>query len=82
MVRYPLVARASLKILDRDGQLIADVRDPDRQTNYQSLDEVPVLIWSGLVYREDRRFMSHRGIDIRAILRAAWSNLTQSGSTQ
>jgi penicillin-binding protein 1C len=82
MIPYRLVARESLKLLDRHGQLIADVRDPDRQTNYQSLDEVPVLVLSGLIMREDRRFRSHRGIDLMALARAMWSNLTQSGSTQ
>ncbi|MGQ0835427.1 MAG: penicillin-binding protein 1B [Gammaproteobacteria bacterium] len=49
-------------------------------------DEVPPLLPQALKIVEDRNFDSHNGIDLRAILRAAWVNLRagkveQGGST-
>ncbi|MEQ1437755.1 penicillin-binding protein 1B [Fontimonas sp. SYSU GA230001] len=50
------------------------------------LGEVPSLLPAGLVAVEDRHFYSHRGISLRAILRASLANLraghvVQGGST-
>ncbi|MGM0552922.1 MAG: penicillin-binding protein 1B [Pseudomonadota bacterium] len=50
------------------------------------LDEVPRELVAALLAIEDRRFLSHRGIDPLGIARAAWANLragrtVQGGST-
>lgn len=50
------------------------------------LGEVPPLLLGGLQAVEDRDFKRHHGIDVSAILRAAWANLVagrvvQGGST-
>lgn len=50
------------------------------------LGEIPPLLLGGLQAVEDRDFKRHRGIDLGAILRAAWANLVagrvvQGGST-
>ncbi len=50
------------------------------------LDEMPKLLLTTLVAIEDRNFTRHHGIDLRAIARAAWTNLVagrirQGGST-
>ncbi|OOC10135.1 penicillin-binding protein 1B [Thioalkalivibrio halophilus] len=50
------------------------------------LDEVPPALIGALIAIEDRRFMSHRGVDPAGIARAAWANLragrtVQGGST-
>lgn len=50
------------------------------------LGEIPPLLLSGLQAVEDRDFKHHRGIDLGAIVRAAWANLVagrvvQGGST-
>lgn len=50
------------------------------------LGEIPPLLLGGLQAVEDRDFKSHRGVDLGAILRAAWANLiagrvVQGGST-
>ncbi|HEX6997647.1 MAG TPA: penicillin-binding protein 1B [Gammaproteobacteria bacterium] len=39
-------------------------------------DEVPPLLIGALKAVEDRRFDTHFGIDLKAVLRAAWVNLT------
>jgi len=49
-------------------------------------DDVPALLPMALKIIEDRNFDSHPGIDVKAILRAAWANLRagrveQGGST-
>jgi len=49
-------------------------------------DEVPELLTRALIVTEDRKFMSHGGVDFEAVLRAAWVNLRagrieQGGST-
>jgi penicillin-binding protein 1B len=50
------------------------------------LEQLPTLLVTGLQAVEDRDFKHHHGIDVVAILRAAWANLTagrvvQGGST-
>ncbi|AHE98904.1 penicillin-binding protein 1B [Thioalkalivibrio paradoxus] len=51
-----------------------------------TLDEVPPGLVAALLATEDRRFLSHRGVDPIGIARAAWANLragrtVQGGST-
>lgn len=51
-----------------------------------SLGRVPPLLVTGLQAVEDRSFKHHRGVDVTAVLRAAWRNLlarrvVQGGST-
>ena len=50
------------------------------------LQEIPKLLLTTLVAVEDRNFPNHHGVDIRAIMRAAWVNfkadrIVQGGST-
>lgn len=50
------------------------------------LADMPKLLLATLIAVEDRNFTNHLGVDLRAILRAAWANLTagrirQGGST-
>ncbi len=50
------------------------------------LEQLPALLVTGLQAVEDRDFKNHHGIDLAAILRAGWANLTagrvvQGGST-
>ena len=50
------------------------------------LQEIPKLFLSTLIAVEDRNFPTHHGVDVRAILRAAWANfranrIVQGGST-
>lgn len=48
--------------------------------------EIPSLLWRGLIGIEDYRFLDHKGVDPRSLLRALWHDLMvlrleQGGST-
>ena len=63
----------------RDGHtVIAELFQEDRQP--VPLSEVPTYLQQGLIATEDRRFYSHHGVDMRGLLRSAFS--TGSGNTQ
>ena len=52
----------------------------------QLLREYPPLLIDAVLLMEDRRFYQHRGVDLRALARAAWVNarsgaIRQGGST-
>ncbi|PID82843.1 MAG: glycosyl transferase [Clostridiales bacterium] len=58
----------------------------ESKKNYIKFDEIPKYYIDSLIYSEDRRFYSHKGYDIRGILRAVYYNLkhrkfVQGGST-
>ena len=50
-----------------------------------SADRIPPLLEHAVLSVEDRRFYQHRGVDLRAIVRAAWHDVTgrriEGGST-
>ncbi len=63
---------------------LSQLQHEDR--SLQKLENIPKLLLATLVAVEDRNFTQHHGVDILAILRAAWANLTagriiQGGST-
>ena len=60
-----------------DGALITEIHGAVNRVPVP-LEEVPLHVQSAFVAVEDERFYSHHGVDIRAILRAAYSSL-QSG---
>lgn len=86
LYRYPLVDTSSLKIYDRQDILLADIRNPHRKNIFLSLKEVPAFLLSWIIFREDKNFWNHYGIDFKALLRASWRNvqtrsLSQGAST-
>ena len=75
----------STKIYDRTGKTILyDIHGEERRTVIP-FNEIPQVVKDATVVSEDRDFYKHSGIDFKAILRAAWLNLTsdslQGGST-
>ncbi|RMG47276.1 MAG: penicillin-binding protein 1B [Acidobacteria bacterium] len=46
------------------------------------LDRYPPRLVQAVVAAEDARFMRHRGIDLRAVLRAAWADIRGGGLVQ
>jgi penicillin-binding protein 1B len=51
-----------------------------------AFEDIPPALWRGLIGIEDVRFLDHRGVDFRGILRALWVDLkelrlAQGGST-
>ena len=73
----------SSKIYDTNGSLIADLGSEKRES--ASTDEIPTTLVNAITSIEDKRFFTHRGIDVYRIMGAAVNNLrhssTQGGST-
>lgn len=73
----------SSKIYDANGSLIADLGAEKRES--ASTDEIPTTLVNAITSIEDKRFFTHRGIDVYRIMGAAINNLrrssTQGGST-
>lgn len=75
----------STKIYDRTGKVILyDIHGEERRTVIP-FAEIPQTVKDATIVSEDRDFYKHSGIDFKAIIRAAWLNMTsdslQGGST-
>ena len=66
----------STRIMDRHGRLLYTMSDPHlgRHTPV-SLAEIPLVCRQATIATEDANFYSNPGVDVVAILRAAWINL-------
>ncbi|MBP7148311.1 MAG: transglycosylase domain-containing protein [Acidobacteria bacterium] len=53
-----------------------------QERRWLPLDRFPERLVQSVLAAEDERFLRHRGVDFRAMLRAAWSDLTGSGPLQ
>lgn len=78
------VNSAPTAIYDAKGRLITVLREENRSS--VPLEQIPTIAQDAVVAIEDSRFWSHRGIDPRAIARAAGANanagqVSQGGST-
>jgi membrane peptidoglycan carboxypeptidase len=73
------------QLFDRDGNLLTSFdAGVDRQNI--SIKRMPIVLRQAVIAAEDEDFYTHSGVDLIAIVRAAWSNLTggeieQGGST-
>src|SRR5438309_3680747 len=83
---YPTLSLAQTSFLyASDGSLITELHaDQDRVV--LTFGQMPQSIRDATVAIEDRRFYQHHGVDLRAILRAAYDNLAagrtiEGGST-
>ncbi len=78
--RQPLPAT---RILDRNGLLLYEIADPARG-NYQPipLDQIPLVCRQAIIATEDSRFYQHPGVDLIAILRAAWADWRSGAAIQ
>ncbi len=78
----------STKIYDRTGEVVLYDLHQDVRRTIVPFDTISVHVKNATVAIEDDQFYSHFGIDLKAILRAAWVNFTdgdllggQGGST-
>jgi penicillin-binding protein 1C len=80
--------RASAIVYDRNGAFLTQIgektRDPATKTlrvdyGYWPLAAMPQRVARATLALEDRRFNDHPGVDLRALARAAWRNLTTRG---
>jgi len=72
------------EIYDKDGNLIAHLGQEKR--TLVKIRDVPPIVKKAVLAAEDIRFYQHHGIDLRAIARAIWTDITggslsQGGST-
>jgi penicillin-binding protein 1A len=75
----PPLAESTL-IFDADGRLITRLEAEENRENIR-LSELPQNLLDAVVAIEDDRFWHHKGVDLKAILRAAVTN-TQSGEVK
>ena len=72
-------------VYDEDGNLISTLNG-EKDVYYLEYEDIPAYVPAAMVSIEDKKFYSHNGIDIKAILRAAKAmiqngEVTQGGST-
>ncbi|HUW60786.1 MAG TPA: penicillin-binding protein 1C [Candidatus Bathyarchaeia archaeon] len=73
--RYFAVSRSG-EIVDRTGGLLyAFLNRDDQWCFYRCADDVGERVVEATLAAEDRRFYDHGGVDVLAVLRAAWQNL-------
>lgn len=74
----------STQIFDRNDQLLFTIYSQRNQT-FLPLSEIPVKLQQATIAKEDKDFYKHGAIDIRGIIRAAYSTIfqkkLQGGST-
>ncbi len=62
-------------LFSADGRLLGARLAVDEQWRFPRAGVVPTRFVEALVQCEDRRFFRHRGVDLRALVRALWTNL-------
>ncbi len=73
-------------VYDKDGNLISALKG-EKDVYYISLQDIPAETIELMISIEDKKFYRHRGLDFKAIARAAWAlienkgEITQGGST-
>ena len=72
----------SSRVYDRNGILITELRGEQGRTDITDLGLIPEKVRQAVIAIEDERFYSHDGVDYKAILRAARSNVTAGGISQ
>ena len=78
-----LTGQVTVRILDRNGELIAE-RGQHRR--FVPIERIPVHLVDAVLATEDRRFFSHWGVDPLGLIRAAFANVlhgrvVEGGST-
>ena len=72
----------SSRIYDRNGVLITELRGEQNRTDVTDINVIPDVVLNAVVAIEDERFYEHSGVDIKAILRAARSNVSAGGISE
>jgi len=68
-------------VLDRNGRLITSLRGEQNRIDVPIAD-IPEVVQNAVIAIEDERFWDHNGIDLKAILRAARSNVSAGGISE
>ncbi len=72
-------------VYDANGKLVSTLKG-EKDVYYLEYDNIPAYVPAAMVSIEDKKFYSHNGIDVKAIMRAAKAmiqdgKVTQGGST-
>ena len=80
-ITIPEQAESSV-VVARDGRPITTLVAPENRTSARTLFEIPMLVRNAVIAIEDERFYVHDGMDLKAIIRAARTNLEAGGISQ
>jgi 1A family penicillin-binding protein len=70
------------RIYDRHGNLLFEMYDPDQgKRTYVTVDQMPKSLIDATIAVEDQSFEENNGVDLFGIVRAAYINLTNKGSS-
>ena len=72
----------SSRVYDRNGVLITELRGEQNRTDVTDIELIPELVRNAVIAIEDERFYEHSGVDLKAILRAARSNVSGGGISE
>ena len=72
-------------VYDVNGEVISTLVG-EKDMYYLDYEDIPSYVFSAFISTEDRRYYKHGGVDLEAIVRAAWAavrngEITQGGST-
>lgn len=76
--RDPFESQYSKILLDRNGELLSVFLNPNEQWHLKSTQPVPQKLQIAVLEYEDKRFLSHIGVDPIAIVRTLRDNLSRS----
>ncbi len=65
------------RILARDGKTVLAILRGSEARKIVDSDEISWTMKHAIVDIEDRRFFEHRGLDVRGMMRAAWTDITR-----
>ena len=74
--------QSNTKIYDSTGKRVLAVLRGTENRVLVDYDDISPVMKQAIVSVEDRRFFEHRGVDVRAIGRAVWQDLTHQGVIQ
>ncbi|MCR5294133.1 MAG: PBP1A family penicillin-binding protein [Lachnospiraceae bacterium] len=69
-------------VLDTDGNVVLTLTGEESNRIYVGLKYIPKNLQNAVVAIEDERFYSHPGIDLKGIIRAAWTGISTGHFSQ
>ncbi|HBA98117.1 MAG TPA: glycosyl transferase, partial [Lachnospiraceae bacterium] len=69
-------------IYDTDGNVTQTLAGSDANRIYMDISKIPLCVQHAFVAIEDARFYEHKGIDLKAIVRAVYSSVISNGSIE
>ena len=79
MVLCSLRSQAETSLVyDKDGNLISTLKG-EKDVYYIGLQDIPTETIELMISIEDKKFYQHRGLDFKAIARAAWALIENKG---